>query len=646
MHDGVFLTLSIAFASADERATALSTPLLSHRAALEKAGAALEDSEIMGSGFTVPATSLKEALKTLADQGIELSKRDVVTWEKVAGAGGPEISIVTRGELAGDATAKDLLAWVKKRAKAGETFFRVTDSKKSTQILGYLDGYDDYCGVQEAMFLAVAAAAAAGARASAGFFADRGLLDPAVYCGVACERGGAVASTRFDEPQDMTEADVSGFVRTFGMDFDAISAARGAWLEVHATKKMRTMCAGNAGFVRPDGTFAIEPKYPSLGMFHEGRAVFMAAGSWGYLDEGGQEVVPAQFMQAADFKEGRARVRQKVSSERTGPHTQRVSYRFGFIDRNGGWLIEPTFEQIEDFSCGRAMFVDGNKHGYVDEGGAACIPAQFDHATSFSEGRGLVCVGDRYAGGKWGFIDPAGQWLIPARFRSAGAYKEGFAPFQSEGDRWGLLDAQGKIALAPRFREAAFVSGGLVIGLEDKGWGAFTPSGDVVVPGEYLRVADHGEVLEAMFADTTRALFDRRGRRLDELRVADNAACTEGLVAVQSEKGGKWGYVDTMGQLVIAPTFRRAFPFGQGRAIVVDDEGVAIIGRDGSVTARCAMDGAVRDATGFGKSGLASIDFYKLALVATDGRVVIPFHLSGVYGLDEPQVWVKFAALD
>jgi hypothetical protein len=118
-------------------------------------------------------------------------------------------------------------------------------------------------------------------------------------------------------------------------------------------------------------------------------------------------------------------------------------------------------------------------------------------------------------------------------------------------------------------------------------------------------------------------------------------------VPVQLERGGAWGYASTNGELAIAPRFRNAFPFGGGRAIVVEAQGPGIIDASGDVVTRFTLGEPLRDATAFGKSGLASVDAEGLALLARDGRVVIPLHLlSGIYGLDEPMVWVKYAALD
>jgi len=42
--------------------------------------------------------------------------------------------------------------------------------------------------------------------------------------------------------------------------------------------------------------------------FEEGRALFSKDGKWGFIDQTGKEVIPAQFTDAIDIKDGKAKV--------------------------------------------------------------------------------------------------------------------------------------------------------------------------------------------------------------------------------------------------------------------------------------------------------------------------------------------------
>lgn len=645
MNKGVFGSLTIAFASAAQKKEWLALPLESGRAALTEAGIAVEDSELFGNELIVKAKSLKEALATLDGMGLTVEKRDVGTWSKVEHEGAPGIAIKTKGEFSEKTDAKAWLAWLKKHAKAGDTFYGVEDGAKRVAIRAYLDSLDAYAHVDESFALAAATANAVGATVTLGFVGDQALLDEAIYRGVR-SAGGALVSTRYDEAQDLTEALYTALLQDHGVDVDAILAAREAWLETHIEKKLLMERAGNAGIMRPDGTFVVEPRYGGLGVFSEGRALFRGpAYTWGYLDEQGAVVVEPKFFQANDFKEGLARVRFETERVQLSETSARMTWKYGFIDPSGAYVIPPVHDEVADFAGDRAMITLGGKYGYLDRSGALVIPATYDFATPFSEGLALVCVGDRYAGGRWGFIDPAGTFVIAPTLVSAGAFMEGLAPFQDDSKRWGAIDKTGKVVVSPRYSAPPFVQGGVVISGTTEGAGVFTPTGDVIIPPTFRRIEARGPLFEAMHADLTREFYARDGARVGALRVADNGEHGGGRIAVQLEAGGRWGYMDTHGQLVIAPTYVRAFPFGRERAVVEDEQGLGIIDLAGEVVARPSLERGASYASAFGSTGLAMITRWsKSALVRESGEVVIPYHLSGVYGLNEPVIWVQYAA--
>lgn len=150
-----------------------------------------------------------------------------------------------------------------------------------------------------------------------------------------------------------------------------------------------------------------------------------------------------------------------------------------------------------------------------------------------------------------------------------------------------------------------------------------------------------------MHKDITRELYTRDGARVGTLRVADNGDFGEDRIAVQREAGAPWGYADMQGEWAIEPRYQRAFPFGRGRALVEDDEGLGIIDTSGEVVARPKLESGVSYASAFGSSGLAMVTRWsKSALVREDGQVLIPYHLSGVFGLNADVVWVQYAAND
>src|SRR6185503_2400090 len=69
--------------------------------------------------------------------------------------------------------------------------------------------------------------------------------------------------------------------------------------------------------------------------------------------------------------------------------------KYGFINRSGTFVIQPTFEWAASFSEGRAVIFDDHKYGYIDKSGRMVIKPRFTNALGFSEGLACVKIGGR-----------------------------------------------------------------------------------------------------------------------------------------------------------------------------------------------------------------------------------------------------------
>ena len=66
---------------------------------------------------------------------------------------------------------------------------------------------------------------------------------------------------------------------------------------------------------------------------------------------------------------------------------QKLTSYYGFIDRKGNWVIEPTFEQADIFACGLAAVSAGTEniytYGYINETGEWMIQPEYKEAGRF-----------------------------------------------------------------------------------------------------------------------------------------------------------------------------------------------------------------------------------------------------------------------
>lgn len=189
---------------------------------------------------------------------------------------------------------------------------------------------------------------------------------------------------------------------------------------------------GLSGLINPSGEFVVSPKYRSIaefseglaavydksgywiiddkgriltsepydyiGTYHEGRALFVdkITYRYGYLDRQGKEVMPAQYVSGSDFKEGKAVVKIKEGEfALIGLNGERLqTYPYAFVGQLGNGLL--SFKQNMD-----------GQFGYIDEKGTVIIQPKFSGAQSFETGRAVVIFNHRY-----GLIDMKGNFLI------------------------------------------------------------------------------------------------------------------------------------------------------------------------------------------------------------------------------------------
>jgi hypothetical protein len=175
-------------------------------------------------------------------------------------------------------------------------------------------------------------------------------------------------------------------------------------------------------------------------------------------------------------------------------------------------------------------------------------------------------------------------------------------PFK-KGEKWGYRDSGGRTVISPRFDVALqFSAEGLAAVVDSQGWAYIDPTGQVVIrPVVVDNGPDYFEEGLARFRTGGKiGFFDKRGKVVIQAKYAFARPFSEGLAAVcdycrevrEAEHaamvGGKWGFINTRGALVIPLQFEDATSFENGRSKVrvtgswkyIDKKG-AIVGTSG-----------------------------------------------------------------
>ncbi|ERI91582.1 hypothetical protein HMPREF1982_03091 [Clostridiales bacterium oral taxon 876 str. F0540] len=269
------------------------------------------------------------------------------------------------------------------------------------------------------------------------------------------------------------------------------------------------------GLINTKGNFVVEPKYDDINQFSEGRAVvfdnqgfrvidekgtvitkklYNYIGSYkneralfsntddkgntlyGFLDRQGNEVIKAKYELANDFKNGKTVVKIKdkqyeligingetlntfnynyvgILSEGLMAFQKEPEGKYGFIDEQGKVVIEPQFQNAQNFQNGRAIINTINdyiyKYGLIDRQGNVIFKPDYDNMNILGENRvavGRAIVPDKpFMGYKYALADINGKFYTDFIFNDISDFEGGLASATDNKNTF-FIDRSGTVA--------------------------------------------------------------------------------------------------------------------------------------------------------------------------------------------------------
>ncbi len=232
-------------------------------------------------------------------------------------------------------------------------------------------------------------------------------------------------------------------------------------------------------------------------------------------------------------------------------------------------------------------------------------PLRFLYIGPFHAGRARVCVGDQL------FIDRKDILQLPPRY-SLGNVKEFMEEFNIKKDgkiaygkvntapvyalsktdksKWGFIDEHGKLQIDPNFdfvedfnvdHERAIIfqtqakQSGIkpkaLVGMIDRNGKRILDFTDELLSIDYKNINKNKSFFQITVGKTPTFYFNKKGHQVF-VNPTRMRPFTQGF-ALFRNKDNKWGYVDSIGNILIEPRFKYARPFSDGLAMVVDASG-------------------------------------------------------------------------
>lgn len=283
------------------------------------------------------------------------------------------------------------------------------------------------------------------------------------------------------------------------------------------------------GYVFPSGKWAIEPKFLYALPFHKNSGqVVVSASTYAYIDPSGEiqfqweapalvgpvdnnraiKYIPTNEEKISlDIIDGTGNIvardilidelsvqfyyREEFQFERLAFTEGRLLVqrdgKYGFLNENGEWIVEPQYEDAEQYSEGLAAVCQNGKYGYIDLDGNVAIPLQYDGAMPFGEGLAAIKENNR-----WKFITPDNKKpffvtynKLPTDYPPCLVFKEGVCNVLL--DWWYYIDKEENRLWDINFTEALPFNHGLAYVAEDYKKGYINKSGEWVYSWDVVK---------------------------------------------------------------------------------------------------------------------------------------------------------------
>jgi hypothetical protein len=292
---------------------------------------------------------------------------------------------------------------------------------------------------------------------------------------------------------------------------------------------------------------------------------------WGFMNRKGDLIIQPTFDAAEDFSDGLA----------VAMITKEDQSRYGYIDEKGNWAIAPDFDGALPFAEDKAAVKKGELWGFIDRTGKEIIPCQFEHAGNFGEGRAAV------EKNRWvGFIDSTGTMVIEPKYTCSvqhPRFVNGLAPVFGADEKTGFIDPSGAWKIEPIFHSAGRFVNGLAWAMFQKDdpaaqYGFKIRGGYINTEGEYVIQSqwEFGWDFHEGYAVVWKLSDDRQKKLwfvldttgnaiLQDLTYRNVGAMSSGLIPIQNEDM-EWGFMNIQGEEIIKPKYTGINHFKNGIA--------------------------------------------------------------------------------
>lgn len=263
----------------------------------------------------------------------------------------------------------------------------------------------------------------------------------------------------------------------------------------------------------------------------------------------------------------------------------KVNNQYGFINRDGRMIIEPSFQSAFAFSDGLAAVRLSNRWHYIDTEGEIRIDGKgtFQEIRPFNEGLAPIRMQNR-----WGYINTRGEIVINPMFRSVTKFSEKRAFVRSLNfQNWFYINNLGEELKADlsaagmdNHDNTSFKNGRALV-LDQGLFGYINDKIETVIPLNYAEAKAFTDNLAAVKISDRWGYINTEGNLQINPQFISANTFSQGLASVRLTSN-RFGYINTEGKMTISEQFDEAMPFKEDRAIVSQNGLYGVIDKSGN----------------------------------------------------------------
>lgn len=315
--------------------------------------------------------------------------------------------------------------------------------------------------------------------------------------------------------------------------------------------------------------------YDESPVFKQGIAIVRRYGTFGAVMVGGKEIVPPIYDDLSEFKDGYA-----VAKWNNEERVINLSGQIRVFKDNKEIFLPEEYDWGFDFIEDICVVVKNDKYGIVNDKFELIIPCEYEYIEALSD----VLFKFR-EGGKWGIIDKSGKLIARAEYVNLTYETESLLMVETcvqngscTEPRYGFWDRQGKVVVPAQCKTIKRIEQeNNIFFIAEMNWnkGVWDKDGNIIVPFIYSKISQEGRLFYC-YSGNISGVYNSVGEHMlyindkqyviipTEYEYAQYAGC--GLIQVS--KAGKWGLIDTFGQVIVETKFTCINKFEGSFAIV------------------------------------------------------------------------------